>query len=327
MSQPHDLVFKTVFEDPRVAAEHFEAVLPEPARRVVDLTDLELVPGSFVDEAFAALHTDLLFKASASDGSGRAAYVYLLFEHQSTADPLMAFRLYRYMGNIWSRHLDQEEGNGLPLPPIVALVLYNGRRRWAGGRSFHELVEPLGALAPRVPQFEMALTDLGTCGAELLDPETSGGRARLMLRNGPRVGGARALARLQPLVRATASDQSMNRDARLRQMKAFAHYLLAVARRVERAQVMDLFAQHGGEDGEKMVMSLRDELVAEGMAKGMAKGMTKGQAELLLKQLGLRFGAVDSATEERVRQASGDELTQWAERVLTADSLQAVLDG
>ena len=323
MSQPHDLVFKTVFEDPRLARDHFEAVLPAPARRLVDLTDLELVPGSFVDEALKAQHTDLLFKATASDGSGRAAYVYLLFEHQSTADPLMAFRLYCYMANIWRRHVDEDEGDGLPLPPIVALVLYNGRRPWSGGRTLHELVEPLGALAPRVPQFEMVLTDLGTCGKELLSPLTGAGRGRLMLRDGPRVGGPRALARLQPLVRAAASDPSMSRDARLRQMRAFAHYLLAVARRVERAQVLGLFARHGGEDGEKMVMSLRDELVAEGMAKGMAKG----QAELLLRQLGLRFGEVDPATEQRVRQASGDELTHWAERILTADTLQGVLEG
>ncbi len=205
MDQAHDIVFKTVFEDPACAREHFERVLSAEARRLLDLTTLELVPGSFVDEAFKARHTDLLFKATARDGSEREAFVYLLFEHQSTVQSLMVFRLYCYMGNIWRRHTETRKP-ALPLPPIVSLVLYNGARRWRAARTFHELVEPLGTLGPRIPQFEMVLTDLGACSDELLGVGTSAGRARLMLRSGPRVRGAASLKRLGPILRAVTTD-------------------------------------------------------------------------------------------------------------------------
>ena len=326
MQQGHDIVFKTVFEDPACAREHFERVLSAEARRLVDLTTLELVPGSFVDEAFKARHTDLLFRATARDGTEREAFVYLLFEHQSTAQSLMVFRLYCYMANIWRRHVETSK-RALPLPPIVSLVLYNGTRRWRAARTFHELVQPLGKLGPRVPQFEMVLPDLGACSDDLLGVETSAGRARLMLRRGPRARGPASLARLGPILRAAATDSAMKRTARLRQLKVFAHYLLQVAKRVERAQVMDLIARHAGEDGRKMVMSLRDELVAEGLAEGLAKGRSEGQAEILLKQLTLRFGAPDDETVRRVQEASEAELVLWAERILTAASVEDVLDG
>ncbi len=51
----------------------------------------------------------------------------------------------------------------------------------------------------------------------------------------------------------------------------------------------------------------------------------KGRAETLLKQLERKFGAVPSATAERIQQASIDELDRWALRVLDATSLDEVL--
>ena len=274
------------------------------------------------DEALKARHTDLLFKAQARDGSKRGAFVYLLFEHQSTEQPQMVFRLYCYMANIWRRHMETTK-SALPLPPIVSLVLYNGARRRRAARTLHELVEPLGTLAPRIPQFEMVLTDLGACSDELLGVETSAGRTRLMLRSGPRVRGAASLKKLGPIIRAVTTDGALSATARLRQLKLFGHYLLQVAKRVETAQIVDLVARYAGEDGRKMAMSLRDELVAEGVVKGLARG----HAKVLLKLLTLRFDAPDDDTARRVNEASESELDRWTERILTADSLEDVLDG
>ncbi|MBZ0120170.1 MAG: DUF4351 domain-containing protein [Sandaracinaceae bacterium] len=46
--------------------------------------------------------------------------------------------------------------------------------------------------------------------------------------------------------------------------------------------------------------------------------------ELVLKQLRVRFGELPEATIARVRVASVEELDRWAERVLTASSLEQV---
>ena len=56
-------------------------------------------------------------------------------------------------------------------------------------------------------------------------------------------------------------------------------------------------------------------------AEGKAEGEAKGKAELLLRQLSLRFGPLSSLNQVRVRDASLEELDRWADLVLTAKSL------
>ena len=65
--------------------------------------------------------------------------------------------------------------------------------------------------------------------------------------------------------------------------------------------------------------------VAQGEAKGKAEGKAEGKVELLLKLLALRFGSISPAAEARLQAASTAELDTFAERVLTAKSVEEVL--
>lgn len=56
------------------------------------------------------------------------------------------------------------------------------------------------------------------------------------------------------------------------------------------------------------------------------RGVQSGRASLLLKQLTLKFGELPGDIEARVTRAEVEELDRWAERVLTADSLDEVFD-
>jgi hypothetical protein len=49
------------------------------------------------------------------------------------------------------------------------------------------------------------------------------------------------------------------------------------------------------------------------------------KAELLLRLLGLRFGAVAPAVREKVLSATPERLDVWAERVITGCSLEEIL--
>ena len=64
---------------------------------------------------------------------------------------------------------------------------------------------------------------------------------------------------------------------------------------------------------------------AAGKAEGTAEGEAKGKAELLLRQMSLRFGALSDATREKVLGAKPEQLDVWAERVLTGANLEEVL--
>jgi predicted transposase YdaD len=76
-------------------------------------------------------------------------------------------------------------------------------------------------------------------------------------------------------------------------------------------------------------MTAAQKLIAEGEARGEARGRAegeaKGKAELLIRQLGLRFGALSEATRAKIVHAPPERLDSWAERVITAQSLEEVL--
>jgi predicted transposase/invertase (TIGR01784 family) len=124
---PHDSIFRQVFGVPANAASQLRAVLPPGLAGRLDLARLARVPGSFVDEALRWRHSDLLFTAPLD---GRDAYVYVLVEHQSSDDPLMAFRMLRYVTRIWDDY-ERDHPRARRLPVIIPLVVHQGRTRWA----------------------------------------------------------------------------------------------------------------------------------------------------------------------------------------------------
>ena len=81
------------------------------------------------------------------------------------------------------------------------------------------------------------------------------------------------------------------------------------------------------QENSKMV-GLTERLLNEGLEKGMRQGMQKGrqegEASLLARQLTRRFGSLDSATEQRLQQASSDDLERWADNILDARTLDEV---
>jgi hypothetical protein len=56
----------------------------------------------------------------------------------------------------------------------------------------------------------------------------------------------------------------------------------------------------------------------------MQQGMQQGEAAVLERLLTRRFGALSAETRARLTTASLDQLGQWAENVLDANSLDAV---
>ena len=117
---PHDALFKWTFSQPELAAAELRAVLPPALVERLDLDRLALAEGSFVDRDLQGSQEDRLF--SIPCGSA-LALVYVLFEHQSTVDPLMPLRLLEYMVRIWQRHVSERGGSALPLPVIIPVVL------------------------------------------------------------------------------------------------------------------------------------------------------------------------------------------------------------
>jgi len=64
--------------------------------------------------------------------------------------------------------------------------------------------------------------------------------------------------------------------------------------------------------------------IQQGVQQGIQQGVQQGIQQTLLKQLRLRFNSVPPNAEQRVLQASMEEVDRWTERVLFAQSLDEV---
>ena len=62
-------------------------------------------------------------------------------------------------------------------------------------------------------------------------------------------------------------------------------------------------------------------------AEWQQEGFQKGEATLLVRLLQKRFGALSQDVRQRLEHAEIAQLESWGERLLDADSLEALLDG
>lgn len=138
ISHPHDGVFKHAMSDLRIAKDFFQHYLPSSLQQQIDLNSLLLRKDSFVDAELKKSLTDLLyavtFKADNKDG-----FIYLLIEHQSSPDPLMPFRILKYLCKIIDQHTKENQTNVLPV--VYPLVLYNGSKSYDYSTDIFDLFE------------------------------------------------------------------------------------------------------------------------------------------------------------------------------------------
>jgi hypothetical protein len=125
--QPHDSFFKSVFGDVRNAAEVLRTALPPQVSAHIDWDSLQVVKASFVDDALKQRHGDLMYLARLTQGG--EAFLWVLFEHQSSVEPWMGWRMLRMMVDTLDAWRVQHP-EATRLPPVLPVVLYQGATPW-----------------------------------------------------------------------------------------------------------------------------------------------------------------------------------------------------
>ena len=133
----HDAFFKKSLSIPQLSLEYMQMHLPQEVKKVVDLSTLKMQQDSFVEKSLKKQISDVLFSCKTNDGQ-EEAFVYLLCEHQSTPDRLMAYRLYKYVFAIIDRHMEKNPKEK-SFPLIYPMVFYNGKKAHNCPMSLHEL--------------------------------------------------------------------------------------------------------------------------------------------------------------------------------------------
>lgn len=327
---PHDALFKATFSRVEHAAAILREALPPGIVERLDFTTLTHCSGSFVDRALTARHTDLLFSAKLS---GRAAFLYVLFEHQSGVDPLMAFRLLGYLVRIWEDHLGKHP-EARRLPAILPVVLHHSATGWRAEVAFEALLdldpETLAAVSNHVPRFRFILDDISVETDDALRNRAMTALGRLALwclRHGREP---------TELVRRLADWADLVREVRAAPdgaaaLAAIWRYILTVSEAMPPEELLAKMLDAVGEDAEEEIVTVADELHErgrlQGLAEGERKGLAEGQRRTLLRLLRTRFGALPADVVARIRAADAAQLDLWTDRVLTAPTLAAVLLG
>jgi predicted transposase/invertase (TIGR01784 family) len=320
---PHDALFKKFLGHPDTARDFLDIHLPKPLRARCELDTLRLESGSFIEPALRGACSDILYSLKTTRGDG---YIYCLIEHQSTPDPLMAFRLMRYSILAMQSHLDKNKGKGFrTLPLVIPLLFYHGQLRpYPYGTCWLEnFDDPEAARALYGTPFPLvdvtAIPD-----DEILRHK----RVALLELVQKHIWQRDLLELLEPfadLLRiASATDE---------QLETLLNYMLQTGNTADPEGFTERLIHLSPNEHREKMMSIAEQLKQigrkegweEGRMRGWEEGREESEAAMLARQLTRRFGPLPAWARERLHRADAAQREAWADAVLEATSLTAVV--
>ena len=131
----HDKLFKKILENREQTAEFLDMVLG--SGKDITAKNLELYNKEFITDKFEKNETDIVYKVTNLN-------VYIIIEHQSTADRAMPYRVRKYKTALMESVINKKEIKkaNYKLPRIIAIVLYTGKQKWQN-KKLEDMQEPL----------------------------------------------------------------------------------------------------------------------------------------------------------------------------------------
>ena len=321
---PHDAFFREVFSQPRHVVELLRLALPARLRAQLDLDParVRVLSPSYVDATLRGTASDVVVevprRGPPTPGRPPALFLFAI-EHQSGDERFIVFRQLGYCLALWTRWLKDNPG-ATHLPPIIPVVVHNGRRRWTSPTRLADLIDLSGlprdvGLAALMPSLQVVLVDLAgpkftreRLRAAGLEPVSE--TLLEILQCGPR-----------PVARRLFAEWTQ-RLATLRSEPAGGSTLLATLCYLMRVSAVpndDIFAAAEAlpEPEKEKFMTGAEQLIEQGRQEGEHVAL----AGAVLRQARLRFGALPPETAARVSAASRAELERWLDAILTAERL------
>ncbi|WP_207388830.1 Rpn family recombination-promoting nuclease/putative transposase [Stutzerimonas kirkiae] len=139
--KPHDNSYKLLFSNPQMVADLLRGYIHQHWVEQLDFTTLSRGASSHVSADLREREDDIIWRVRWADQQ-RWLYIYLLLQFQSRPDRYMALRILTYLGRLYEDlgKTRQLTPSG-KLPPVLPIVLYNGRRRWHAAQDIAELID------------------------------------------------------------------------------------------------------------------------------------------------------------------------------------------
>ncbi len=319
----HDHSYKLLFSHPDMVADLLRGFVHEDWVKELDFTTLERVGDGYVSDDLREREDDIVWRVRLGPDW---IYVYLLIEFQSSVDPFMAVRVLAYLGLLYQ---DIIRTGGLTaerqLPPVLPIVLYNGKPRWSAAEDIADLITkaPVGLDRYR-PRLRYLLLDEGRYAESELVPLCNVVAALFRMENSRTPQDVE-----QVLTTLVEWLKSPGQDSLRREFTVWLKRVLLPGRMPgvnfenlnELQEVKSMLAEQVVE----WTKQWEQQGIEKGFNKGRQEGRQEGEASLLLRLLERRFGSIDESIQDRLQAADADTLMNWADRLLTAASPEEVL--
>jgi predicted transposase/invertase (TIGR01784 family) len=307
----HDKFFRDSFGRVHIARNYLEEYLPKPVLDLLDLDTLTLQDGSFIDEEMREHQTDLLYQVQLQGGG--TATIYLLFEHKSFPDVLVALQLLRYMVNLWQQQVKEK----VPLTPIIPLVIYHGERAWHIATEFSALLDVPEELRPYQPNFRYHLSDFSYLSDETIRGEIW---LRVCLSVLRAIFNPRLRHELDDL--ATLVFRLSSQRTGLEYIRTIMYYLSDATDRVKREDLEEVLLRQGAE-GERVMATIAQEYIREGFEQGRINMLQEDVLDLLH----IRFEPVGTTVREQITAVTSITILRQLHReAATADSMATFIE-
>ncbi|WP_084051980.1 Rpn family recombination-promoting nuclease/putative transposase [Desulfonispora thiosulfatigenes] len=155
----HDLTFKEVFSQKKIAENFIKNNIPKEALAIIDMGSLELQKDTFINEELQENFSDLIYKVKINN---KESYISFLLEHKSYKDKMTIFQVHKYILEFWTAKVHKEKKKELPV--IIPLVIYHGEDKWNLKTDLKEMIPGFNELPKyfreRVPTFKHDLINV-----------------------------------------------------------------------------------------------------------------------------------------------------------------------
>jgi predicted transposase/invertase (TIGR01784 family) len=262
ISKAHDNFFKEAMKDLRVAREFFQMHLPLDLQQAIQWDSLELQASTYSDILRSETISDMAFKVLLQD---KEAYLHLMVEHQSVPDVLMAFRAENYRSNFLAQYI-KHHPKTKTIPLVISLVLYHGRARWDCVRDVRELIDAPADLVEAHAFRPYMLIDLNSVDDEALRQRLWSGVMQLSLKH---IFAKNVLPHIESMI---ALLRQLDRVSGVQLVETVLIYLLDRGE-MNKEAFFSLVRTQLSPDVEEKIMTVSEQLRAEGMQQGMQQGM------------------------------------------------------
>ena len=335
MSNPiKDSIFKELFEDRTVFYDFLKAFLPKEITKQIKETDLKREQTELIGKDFSTKRSDILYKIEKGNapkgvqGNGQDVYIYLLLEHQSKVDQLMAFRMLAYKVRIWEQyvksHKKESEQKGFKLPVIIGIVFYDGKAKWTSPTDVKDKITKIKNMEEYLIKAEYELISLSNIKEEtIINMKKALGVILLTDKPNVRIKNAEELLKM-------ISEEIIAKLPKEEQEKFEKHrnaFLELLRKRTDYKEIEERYEELKEMEVPKMFNTL-EEIAKKDREKAKVEGKLEERREVAIKLLSKRFGRqLTTEMKEKIKEAEEAKINQIIDNIfeITIEELKELL--